>query len=69
MICVMCAADCGEFCCDVEGAVRLTGGRKSSEGYVEVCMGGAWGTVCDDHWDNRDAGVICSMLGFHRESE
>ena len=48
--------------------VRLKGGRRDSEGYVEVCVDGVWGTVCDDHWDNRDAGVICYMLGYHRES-
>ena len=62
------------FCCDEEGKVKLTGGRKPSEGYVEFCVRVdndtlVWGTLCDDHWDNRDAGVICSMLGYHRQSE
>ena len=36
---------------------------------MEMCVDGTWGTLCDDHWDNRDAGVICHMLGYHRESE
>ena len=64
-------ADCGEFCCDEEeeGSVRLVGGRRASEGYVELCLDGQWGTLCDQAWDGRDAGVICHMLGFHRQSE
>ena len=49
--------------------MRLKGGRRDSEGYVELCLDGAWGTLCDEYWDNRDAGVICYMLGYHRESE
>ena len=51
-----------EFCAN--GTIRLRGSSYATYGRVEVCMNGYWGTVCDDFWDDRDAGVICRQLGF-----
>ena len=39
-------------------------GGGDSSGTVEVIYLGQTGVICDDRFDDRDAKVICRMLGF-----
>ena len=45
-----------------EGQIRLVGGVRA--GTVQICLSGLWGTVCDNSWDSRDAGVVCRQVGY-----
>ena len=44
--------------------VRLVGGRTRSEGRVEICYNGVWGTVCDSYWQDIQADVVCRQLNY-----
>ncbi|XP_041349224.1 scavenger receptor cysteine-rich domain superfamily protein-like [Gigantopelta aegis] len=45
--------------------VELVDGPQRNEGRVEIVRNGVSGTICDDHWDEKDASVICRMLGYN----
>ena len=49
--------------------IRLVGGNSVSEGRVEMCFNGVWGSICNYGWDNIDATVVCKKLGFQAESK
>ena len=45
-----------------------TMGNNATEGLVEICVGGRWGTVCGTSRDNRDASIVCQQLGLETSS-
>ena len=46
------------------GDLRLVGGGSESDGRVEVCVDGFWGTVCDQNWSQREAITVCRQAGL-----
>ena len=37
-------------------------GLEVLQGRLEVLHNGVWGTVCDDHFSEEEASVVCKML-------
>ena len=48
----------------MDGQLRLVGASVSYEGRAEVCLSSEWGSICDDGWEDLDAAVVCSQVGF-----
>ena len=46
------------------GDLHFVGGESESEGRVEVCVDGFWGTVCDQNWSQREAMTVCRQAGL-----
>ena len=46
------------------GDIRLMDGDEKSEGRVEVCVNGEWGSVCGTNVNAEEANVICRQLGY-----
>lgn len=44
--------------------IRLIGGRKASEGRIEVKHNGIWGSICSQNFSLTEGMVICRSLGF-----
>ena len=44
--------------------LRLVGGERETEGRVEICVGGFWGTVCDSGFGREEAIVVCRQLNM-----
>ena len=47
-----------------DGTVRLVDGSNEYEGRVEIMYRGQYGTVCDRYWGDREAKVVCRMMGL-----
>lgn len=43
---------------------RLTGGRSSDEGHLEINYGGTWGRICGSGFGTSEALVACRHIGY-----
>jgi len=49
------------------GQARLTGGSNVRQGRLEICINGAWGSVCSTSFFDDDASVACVQMNFERK--
>ena len=40
-------------------------GAEPLEGTVEVCFSNTYGSICDNHWNEYNAQVVCQSLGYN----
>ena len=52
------------MCTDNQIRIVDSMGINATEGLVEVCTGGGWGTVCVTSFGSSDAQVVCRELGI-----
>ena len=50
--------------CNKPFQIKLVGGPDEKTGRILVRHRGVWGTVCDDHFRDEEAKVVCRMLRF-----
>ena len=47
------------------GDIKLTGGKSSNEGDVQICANGTWGYICGRRWYYiNNINVVCNQLGY-----
>ena len=47
-----------------QGTLRLSGGRSPDEGFLEVCSGGFFSSICLNPVQLPDSVDVCTSLGF-----
>ena len=45
------------------------GGDNEVEGTVEICYDHIWGLISDAGWNDNDAEIVCTQLGYQIESK
>ena len=48
----------------VEHDIRLHPRGSQSEGYVQVCVNGAWGGICSGGISSGASHLMCAQLGY-----